>query len=448
MRRHHPLFAWILLALTLLLLLLVAVALVRDQWRLEMELQISASERELNLLASVIRNDLQHGNYQHIGELLYTWGVNNPDIESLRLTSANGFTLSEYSRTGASRHPKSFTTAINYSFRGEARLEITKDFDEIHQRRNQLTWQVASIYTVVALLLSALTHALLKYLRKSEALQEEVARRREAESALENERDRLEESVRARTAQLTATNSELEAFCYSVSHDLRAPLRAIDGFSLALLEDYGNRLDGSGHDYLRRVRHGAQRMGMLIDDLLQLSRVTRGELQLKETDLSNMATEIIAELRQAEPQRTVEAAITPGLKALCDPALLHVLLTNLLNNAWKFSREVPRATIEFGTVTDQNGTAYFIRDNGAGFDMRYAGKLFAAFQRLHRADQFEGTGIGLATVQRIVTKHGGRIWAEAAVGEGATFYFTLPEMAAVADSAVCATAPPIRMDET
>ena len=207
---------------------------------------------------------------------------------------------------------------------------------------------------------------------------------------------------------------------------MRAPLRAIDGFSQALLEDYTERLDAEGKDLLQHIRGATQRMADLIDALLELSRVARAELQRETVDFSGLAKRIVAELQQTQPDRQVEFAIAEGLMASGDARLLRVVLENLLGNAWKFSAKQPQARIEVGSLAQPNGAlAFFVRDNGAGFDMAYADKLFGAFQRLHRMHEFPGTGIGLATVQRIVQRHGGRIWAEGAVGQGATFYFTL-----------------------
>lgn len=235
----------------------------------------------------------------------------------------------------------------------------------------------------------------------------------------------LERRVTERTAELQAVNRELEAFSYSVSHDLRAPLRAIDGFSQAVLEDYADRLDDQGKDYLNRVRAATQRMGHLIDDMLTLSRVTRVEMQRGTVDLSALAADVFAELQKSEPERKVDWRIESGLVAQGDAQLLRVALVNLLGNAWKFTGKTANAKIEFGAMRNSDGaTDFFVRDNGAGFDMTYAGKLFGAFQRLHLISEFPGTGIGLATVQRIIHRHGGRVWAEGAVGKGATFYFS------------------------
>lgn len=240
------------------------------------------------------------------------------------------------------------------------------------------------------------------------------------------ERGRIEaELLEAKTAT-DASNRELEAFSYSVSHDLRAPLRSIDGFSQALLEDYDDRLDEPGRQHLARVRAATLRMGRLIDDLLQLSRVTRGEMLRETVDLSVLAESVVGELQLTEPARRVEVTIEPGLQTEGDPDLLRVVLVNLLSNAWKFTGRQPAARIEMGAWGNGGERAFFVRDNGVGFDMAYAPKLFGAFQRLHAQGEFPGTGIGLATVQRIVNRHGGRVWAEAALDQGSTFYFALP----------------------
>ena len=234
-----------------------------------------------------------------------------------------------------------------------------------------------------------------------------------------------EERLRSYATQLEAANKELEAFSYSVSHDLRAPLRSLDGFSQALLEDYHDRLDDTGRDFLQRVRAASQRMGTLIDDLLSLSRVTRGDLQVEKVDLSALATALAAELQRSDPQRDVRFAIAPDLVARGDPGLMRLVLQNLLGNAWKFTGKRSPAHVEVGAMAHDGGRAFFVQDDGAGFDMAYAAKLFGAFQRLHASDEFPGSGIGLATVQRIIHRHGGQVWAEGTPGRGATFYFTL-----------------------
>jgi two-component system sensor histidine kinase/response regulator len=226
-------------------------------------------------------------------------------------------------------------------------------------------------------------------------------------------------------AALEAANKELETFSYSVSHDLRGPLRTINSFSQILIEDYGDKLDARGHEHLVRVQEGVRRMGELIDDLLQLSRVTSGGLEKTHVDLTKLARTVAAELRETAPDRSAEFVIQDGLSAIGDPRLLRVVVDNLLGNAWKFTaRGIAR--IEVGKSQGGKLPIYFVRDNGAGFDMKFASKLFGPFQRLHSDRDFAGTGIGLATVQRIIHRHGGRIWAEGVVGRGATIYFTLP----------------------
>jgi light-regulated signal transduction histidine kinase (bacteriophytochrome) len=220
-------------------------------------------------------------------------------------------------------------------------------------------------------------------------------------------------------------NRELEAFSYSVSHDLRAPLRSIDGFAQALREDWGDRLDETGQDHLARVRNAAQRMGRLIDDLLQLARLTRQQIQRTDVDLSALAREVAADLKDRNPSRDAAWVIADDLHARCDPSLARIVLENLLGNAWKFTSKTPGATIEFFAVTGSLPSRFIVRDNGAGFDMRYVEKLFAPFQRLHGEREFPGTGIGLATVQRIVNKHGGQVTTSAEIGKGASFAFTL-----------------------
>ena len=255
----------------------------------------------------------------------------------------------------------------------------------------------------------------------------DITERKRAEQELEQHRHHLQAMVAERTAALELANKELESFSYSVSHDLRAPLRSIDGFSHSLLEDYAEQLDDTGKDHLQRVRSNAQRMGRLIDAMLLLSRVMRHKIKRQDVDLSALAQSAIRKLQDYEPHRKVEVDIVPGLHGWGDAHLIEIVLDNLLGNAWKYTGKTDKGRIEFGSTNKNGEMIYHVRDNGVGFDMDYADKLFESFQRLHRADEFEGTGIGLATVARIIRRHNGQVWAESEVGQGATFYFTLGE---------------------
>jgi len=290
----------------------------------------------------------------------------------------------------------------------------------IHQCQAPRQWQPTEIEFV-----SQIASHLGVALQQAELLNElrvEVLERQHAEQSVRTLNQGLQQAI----IDLKAMNKELEAFSYSVSHDLRAPLRSIDGFSQAVLEDCFDQLDTTGQNYLRRIRTATQRMGHLIDDLLNLSRVTRSDIHFDSVDLSRLASQVVTELQQSQPERQVEFVIQTELTVQGDTHLLRMLLENLLNNAWKFTSRHTQAKIEFGMMLQQENTpVYFVRDDGAGFDMAYANKLFAPFQRLHSVREFPGNGIGLATVQRIVNRHGGRLWAEGLVEQGATFYFTL-----------------------
>lgn len=258
----------------------------------------------------------------------------------------------------------------------------------------------------------------------------DVTERKSVQEALETQRNQLAQS----NAELSAANKELEAFSYSVSHDLRAPLRGIDGFSQALLEDYSDRLDDTAKEHLQRVRTGAQRMSGLIDGLLDLSRITRAQIQRQTVDLSEMARSVARDLSGQHPERKVEFVIAPGLQAEADARLMRTVLENLLGNAWKFTSRRSQARIEFGRTQTNGLNSFFVRDNGAGFDPAFAGRLFGAFQRLHPAADFPGSGVGLASVQRVISRHGGRVWARGTVNQGATFFFTLNQDSPATDS--------------
>jgi signal transduction histidine kinase len=258
----------------------------------------------------------------------------------------------------------------------------------------------------------------------SQALRENESRLG-AEAAVRSLNAELEQRVRMRTSELENANRELEAFCYSVSHDLRAPLRGIDGFTQALLEDLGDKMDAKSRAHLERVRAAATRMGTLIDDLLNLSRITRGEMRKEAVDVSQLAESVNQELQESQPGRRVDFIVAQGLRTQADSKLLRILLQNLLSNSWKFTSKRADARIEIGRTDENGSSSFYVADNGAGFDPAYSDRLFGAFQRLHGTSEFPGTGVGLATVQRIVHRHGGTIWAKGEVDRGATFYFTL-----------------------
>lgn len=247
-----------------------------------------------------------------------------------------------------------------------------------------------------------------------------------AEYELKQHRDHLEDIIHERTAELEASNKELEAFSYSVSHDLRAPLRSIHGFCQMLVEDYSEQLDQAGLDYMMRVQSNALDMGSLIEDLLQLARITRCDFHKQKLDISDLAKETIDKLKQQNPERDIDIKLQNNLIADGDEHLISVALDNLLGNSWKYTSKTAHPIIEIGSDHSGNGhDIYFVKDNGAGFDMKYADKIFLAFQRLHSKEEYPGTGVGLATVQRVIDRHGGKVWAESHIGEGTTIYFTL-----------------------
>jgi signal transduction histidine kinase len=325
---------------------------------------------------------------------------------------------------------------------GKSRMDALRDtLDALGEQERQrsaregtVSERSARTVLAVGLLWALVVGVLLAWLSRRQLLalardyESSLSQVRAQTDALRASEARLEARVAWRTAELTTANRELESFSYSVSHDLRAPLRAIDGFAQALREDEAEHLSSDGLQLLTRLQAAATRMGQLIDDLLQLSRVTRAELHREPVDLSALANAVSTELRQHEAERDVTFSIQPGLTARGDPRLLRVLMENLLGNAWKFTSKRSGALIEFFAQAPDGVTHYAVRDNGVGFDMAYAGKLFSPFQRLHKATEFPGTGIGLATVQRIVHRHGGDIHAEATPGGGATFRFTLQEV--------------------
>ena len=299
-------------------------------------------------------------------------------------------------------------------------LSLAAAAQRVSERQDYSVRAVAETDDELGLLADSFNDMLGQIQLRDSALQASEARYRQLNAE-------LEQRVAARTGELAAANKELEAFSYSVSHDLRAPLRAVDGFSKALLDEYGPRLEDKARDYLGRMRGAARHMGQLIDDLLNLARLSRADLHRQPVNLTALAKDIAGSLTQSQPERRVRFDIAEGLTTEGDTQLLSVVLDNLLRNAWKFTSRHEAGRIELGRKQDNGVPAYFVRDDGTGFDMAHAKLLFTPFQRLHRQSDFEGTGIGLATVQRIIQRHRGRLWAEGVVEGGATFYFTLWE---------------------
>lgn len=314
------------------------------------------------------------------------------------------------------------------------RLHLDSLLEETQARRinrviktNQaVEWSIGIVIALTLFLSSFVAHFLWRKITTIANIYENALKlAQNSQAGLIQTQAELEEKVLKRTFALTQANKELEAFSYSVSHDLRAPLRGIDGFSQALLEDYSEILDDTAKQYLNHVRSGTQKMGKLIDDMLNLAKLSRLELIPVEINFSHLAHAAAKQLKEQEPQREVTFKISENLTAKGDPGLLSIVIENLFANAWKFTARNPAAQIEFGLSDKKERPTYFIKDNGVGFNMAYSNKLFGAFQRLHSEKDFQGNGVGLAIIRRIITRHGGEVWAESKVNEGATFYFTL-----------------------
>lgn len=340
-----------------------------------------------------------------VEQFMRLWVENHSDVLLFEAHTPSDKLLSRFTRSSETPYVISDTHRVEYQGHHLLTLTMSRDYT----RSELLLDSMRNRLLLFSLLITAVLGVMLWLVFRRLALtplENEIKRRRTVEQ------------------ELTVINQELDAFAYSVSHDLRAPLRGIDGFSLALLEDYGERMDDTGHDYIRRIRKGCLRMGELIDDMLQLSRLSRGKIKRQSIEIDKMAKEALTELQKAFPERKVEIKIQPELQTQGDPVLARAVLDNLLGNAWKFTAKNDRAAISVGQTSRDGRTFFFVKDNGVGFNMAYADKIFTPFQRLHSPEEFEGTGIGMATVQRIIHRHGGVIIAEGVEGKGATFYFS------------------------
>jgi signal transduction histidine kinase len=369
---------------------------------------------EMALLGELAMDALLRSDYAAVQRLIKTWLDRHDYLTRITAVMPNGFVLAEYSKARLPHEPLLVREEIKFNEHVVMTLQSVSDFSLRESGFAAIVYRAS----LAAITLILLLGWLLWWTLQRTAIQplEAEIRVREAKEA----------QLRQRTRELEASMHELESFSYSVSHDLRGPLRAIDGFSHALMEDYGHTLDATATGYIERTRAAAQRMGLLIDELLALARMARQDMNLVEVDLSAMVRGVLAHLAQTDPHpNPVEIEVEDHVRVRADAALLGIALENLLGNAWKFTAKTAAARISFRTLPQNGETLYVVQDNGAGFDMRYVDKLFRPFQRLHAATEYAGSGIGLATVQRIITRHGGRVWAEGEPGQGACFFFTL-----------------------
>lgn len=371
----------------------------------------SADQSELALLGMLIDKALKQARFEDVAATLNTWGNRQPDVNEIRVTAANGFQLGQYLRPHPAEHKQDLSTTLEYGYHESATLYLSKDRDLIYSSRDTLAIEILAGLAVLSVLILSLAYLSI--------------RRHEATLALSELTDQLEQRVRERTADLEAANRDLREFSYSVAHDLRTPLRALHSFSDLLAQDYSERLDAQGLNYVQRIQSASQKMAGLIDDLLYLSKISREDVRRAPLDLSQLVHEAVAHLGPTEPARSISFKIEENITAIGDARLLRLALSHLFSNAVKFTRHCAEANIEFGQTTRANENIYFIRDNGIGFDMAFANKLFKPFQRLHTTQEFEGSGIGLSLVARIIERHGGKIWAESTPDHGASFFFTL-----------------------
>lgn len=412
-----------LLAFIAALSLLVSSLGIGIAWMQSRQLRDEAIEEvriEMAVLGEVAVEPLLRSDFAAVERLVQTWGVHHGDLMQISALMPNGYVLADYRKGQAHQDALAVEQDVVYSGRLLMKLRAVGDFSQSQNKSFKIVRNASLAAVMLILVLGWVLWTVLQ--RTAIRPLEAQIRLSEANAA----------QLKQRTVELENAVKELESFSYSVSHDLRGPLRAIDGFTHALSEDYASVLDDTARQYLARARAAAQRMDLLIDDLLALARMSRQGVHPSETDMSALARATLSRLAQTEPHRVFAVVVEDGLRAKVDARMMEVLFDNLLGNAWKYTSRTAVGQIEFGQRNEQGETVYFVRDNGAGFDMQYASKLFQPFQRLHGAE-FAGTGIGLATVDRIVRLHGGKVWAEAQPGKGATFYFTLAAGSAAAE---------------
>lgn len=368
------------------------------------------NRHESLLFSKLVVEALSKGDYTSVEFAARQWGMESADMVRITITTANGFTLAQYSRDSAAPVTRAYHETFAYGNDGRATIDTVKDVSDIrsHVIGLGVTMVLFSVF-LASLLVYLIRYAALK------PLHDEIREHR-----------RTEDALALQTQSLARSNEELETFSYSIAHDLRAPLRAITSFSQILQQDAREKLDEEEQDYLRRIVNAGQRMSILIDDLLELARISRTRMRIEPVDLSALAQSFLEQQQHADPERKVSCVVAPGAVVNGDPQLLQLVMENLLGNAWKYSARTDHARIEFGSTSKGGQQVFYVRDNGIGFDMQFASKLFQPFQRLDNSPDFKGSGIGLANVRQIIERHGGSVWAEAESGQGATFYFTLP----------------------
>jgi signal transduction histidine kinase len=400
-------------AVLVIFLVLVDIFMIVEEREFLLEMEKNHAEEDMDIMGKLLTEAMIRNDYVTVEQYIPQWSKARPEVVSIRVIAPNGFVVAQYQQKPASRHVYELSRSIVYLDKIVLGLEMQWDFGAVHTFIQTRVIKLLSLSVVAVVVLGWLLWRVLK-ITAINPLQREVSERKKMET-------QLEEHARA----LAIHVEELESYSYSIAHDLRAPVRSITSFSQILKQDMGDKLEPKEQDVLQRITAAGKYMADLIDGILALSRITRESITTETLALSDMANQSVVCLRELEPDRNCDVVIQPNLSAKGDPRLIQRLLDNLLDNAWKYTSKQPQACIEFGITLDPS-PVFYVRDNGIGFDMQYAHKLFQPFQRLHARGEFEGTGVGLATAQRIVQRHGGQIWVESELDKGTTFYFTLP----------------------